>query len=554
MAPPAREFPLKSAHGFLPLQTLRGELRGSITLGLLFSMGSIACEATPTRSPRPPLQPSVERNLTHPERTAALPPPRPIEDRGIFPEYNDRIDILCPSWLSGGPATRVRWQASSRTWLAFDGIVLCQAQNSDEGAPLLSLDGLVEFDEDRDNIIDSVDLLRGVKKTLLNGAKYQSGYVEIPFPEGDLPRTQGVCTDVVIRALRNAGFDLQKLVQEDIKKRPRAYPMVRTADPNIDHRRVRTLLPFFEARFQNLPPSPVDSAFPYFPGDIVFMNTMGDGEPEHMGIVSDRLGDSGLPLVVNNWNDGSTTSEMDLLNRVPVTHRFRIARPIAPPKEDRGLGGLLRRHGLQLPVQSRQVLSVTAPLWNSSGGVLRRYEKVSDDFQIVGDEIPVRLGSAGLGWGIGLPIDADDANIPGAKKEGDRRSPAGVFGLGTAFGTTEIPPYQSRWTYRRARMGDFWVDDPLAAEYNTWQSLPPGEKTPWSAERLTMYSLALVVQYNTEHPAPGAGSAIFLHPWKSPASTTVGCTSMEAGALKTVLTWLDPEAQPVLLQVAGRIY
>src|SRR3989440_7594467 len=78
-------------------------------------------------------------------------------------------------------------------------------------------------------------------------------YVSIPYPGGDVPRSEGVCSDTVIRALRNAGLDLQREVHEDILRAPAAYPMVEKVDASINHRRVRTLLPWFVRHWQTLP-------------------------------------------------------------------------------------------------------------------------------------------------------------------------------------------------------------------------------------------------------------------------------------------------------------
>jgi uncharacterized protein YijF (DUF1287 family) len=142
---------------------------------------------------------------------------------------------------------------------------------------------------------------------------------------GDMPRSQGVCTDVVVRSLRNAGLDLQAELHRDIKKSRRSYPMIKKgADASIDHRRVRTLLPWFVRHADARTTALDDAADPLRPGDIVFMDTLERPGPDHIGVVSDVLGESGLPLVVNAWTDGYVTQEMDLLGWVPVTHRFRL--------------------------------------------------------------------------------------------------------------------------------------------------------------------------------------------------------------------------------------
>ena len=179
-------------------------------------------------------------------------------------------------------------------------------------------------DADDDGIPDPLDLLIGAKKTAINADEYVGGYYQISYPNGDVPRNIGVCTDVIIRAVRNVGTDLQRELQRDIKRSPRSYPMVKRRDPNINHRRVKTLLPYFKRTWDRRAVALDDARDPLRPGDVVFMDTFPSKPgPDHIGIVSDRVGDSGHPLVVNNWTDGSHTEEMDLLGWVPVTHRFR---------------------------------------------------------------------------------------------------------------------------------------------------------------------------------------------------------------------------------------
>ena len=183
-------------------------------------------------------------------------------------------------------------------------------------------------DRDHDGIPDPLDILIGAKKTALNRDAYGAGYMVIDFPMGDVPRNVGVCTDVVIRALRNAGLDLQQAVHRDIRKAPGSYPMVDRPNTHIDHRRVRTLLPYFRRHWEQHSAVLNDPADPVRPGDVIFLDTMpGRSGPDHVGIVSDRAGPSGHPLIVNNWTNGTFTTEMDLFGWVPVTHRFRIRPP-----------------------------------------------------------------------------------------------------------------------------------------------------------------------------------------------------------------------------------
>ncbi len=181
-------------------------------------------------------------------------------------------------------------------------------------------------DMDGDGIPNQSDVLRGALKTAINGATYDSSYHRIDYPFGDVPRDRGCCVDVAIRALRNAGLDLQKEMHEDILRRPGAYAAIEKPNPNIDHRRVRNIRVYMEKYFTRMPHES-GSAAPrasWQPGDIVLFDTLNAPGPDHIGVVSHNTGPSGYLTVVNNWAPGSVTKEMDLLDWCPVTHHFRM--------------------------------------------------------------------------------------------------------------------------------------------------------------------------------------------------------------------------------------
>lgn len=152
---------------------------------------------------------------------------------------------------------------------------------------------------------------------------YDPAYVSLDFPGGDLPRERGVCTDVVIRAYRDAfGYDLQREVNADMKAHFGAYPKIwglKRPDRNIDHRRVPNLQTFFERRGATLPVS--DSAAAYRPGDIV--SQILPGNLPHIAIVSNKTTSADKrPMVVHNI--GAGTRLEDSLFGFKITGHYRF--------------------------------------------------------------------------------------------------------------------------------------------------------------------------------------------------------------------------------------
>ena len=151
------------------------------------------------------------------------------------------------------------------------------------------------------------------------GARYDASYMRIAYPNGDVPITQGACTDVVIRSLRHAGFDLQKLIHEDILARPSAYPRVKQPDTNIDHRRIPNQIAFFQKYGEQLTndvsPQTLDQ---WRGGDIVYWEL--PMNHEHTGVVSDRIGPNGIPLVIHNI---AGCTEEDALTEWKIIGHYR---------------------------------------------------------------------------------------------------------------------------------------------------------------------------------------------------------------------------------------
>jgi hypothetical protein len=153
---------------------------------------------------------------------------------------------------------------------------------------------------------------------------YDPSYAKLAFPGGDVPRDRGVCTDVVIRALRDAwGIDLQLAVNRDMKADFAAYPAfwgLTTTDRNIDHRRVPNLQTLFARIGAEVPLD--DGPVPYLPGDIITWKL--PGNLDHIGIVSDRRTDQGTPLILHNIGRGA--QEEDILFTYPMTGHYRIGK------------------------------------------------------------------------------------------------------------------------------------------------------------------------------------------------------------------------------------
>ena len=156
---------------------------------------------------------------------------------------------------------------------------------------------------------------------------YDPAYRKLSYPGGDVPKERGVCTDVIVRALRTArGIDLQKVVHEDIRANWDAYPHQRRwnldkPDPHIDHRRVPNLMTYFTRAGYQVKPARDPAS--YLPGDIVAWE-LGRGVL-HIGIISDLKTLEGTPLVIHNIGRG--TREEDILFQYTILGQYRLPPP-----------------------------------------------------------------------------------------------------------------------------------------------------------------------------------------------------------------------------------
>jgi uncharacterized protein YijF (DUF1287 family) len=151
--------------------------------------------------------------------------------------------------------------------------------------------------------------------------RYDPAYERMAFPGGDVPLERGVCTDVIVRAYRGIGVDLQLLLNQDMRAAFGAYPKLwglSRPDSNIDHRRVQNLAVFFKRHGKELPVS--KEARDYKPGDIVTWR-LADGRP-HIGLVSDRQS-GGTPLIVHNIGAGAEVEDTLFAFALTITGHYR---------------------------------------------------------------------------------------------------------------------------------------------------------------------------------------------------------------------------------------
>lgn len=222
-----------------------------------------------------------------------------------------------------------------------------------------------------------------------------------------------------------------------------------------------------------------------------------------------------------------------------------------------------------VPRTSRQLILVRAPSWDEHRVELQRYRRDGDGdgWEAEGEAIAATIGAGGMGWGIGLHGEGAPA-LPGpVKAEGDGKSPAGVFAIGAAFGYAPEPPPGTAVDYVAVDQSWRCVDDPGSRLYNRVLSID-GVAADWkSAEQMRrsddLYRRGLLIDHNRlalgrADAAPAAmagdGSCIFFHIWAAPAIPTVGCTALDADALEEVIAWLDPSADPVLVQLPEPFY
>lgn len=207
----------------------------------------------------------------------------------------------------------------------------------------------------------------------------------------------------------------------------------------------------------------------------------------------------------------------------------------APPAELNGLDP-----------EVRQVIAVTSDTSSSVNATIVLWQKSTENNAEAWHPDNVAPIAAVLG--------RNGLSPAGQKREGDGRTPSGIYSIYRSFGYPE--PVKTELEYHPVNAQDFWIDDPASIWYNQWVT---GAVPAASHEKLLredgLYKYAIIVEYNTDPVIPGNGSAIFIHVWRGPGEPTAGCVAMAENDIVKILGWLKRDANPVVLihvKEAGR--
>lgn len=202
-------------------------------------------------------------------------------------------------------------------------------------------------------------------------------------------------------------------------------------------------------------------------------------------------------------------------------------------------------------VEARQLVLVVTPHWDADHGTLRTFAKTGTQWEQI-TSTAVTVGRSGSAWGSGLH------SSPGSgpsKREGDGRSPAGVFRIGMAFGYSDRFPTGLR--YRGMTASDFCIDVSGSPLYNrivdakdvgmkAVENSTEPMRRDLHANGDPRYKLGFVIEHNSQ-AVPAGGSCIFAHLWRRPGEATAGCTAMEESVMREILAWLREDQQPVFV-------
>ncbi len=207
----------------------------------------------------------------------------------------------------------------------------------------------------------------------------------------------------------------------------------------------------------------------------------------------------------------------------------------------------------QLLADSLQAVVVTIKDWNTLQGTAQLFERIdtNSNWTPKGAKFPVVIGKNGLAWSeeFAYLLSEKPQNF---KREGDGKSPAGVFDLTSAFGSNAKPDFV-KLPFTKLEKSTECVDDTKSASYNKIVDRFKIGNFDWqSSEKMleigAQYDLGVFVAHNSNPVKKDNGSCIFLHIWKDETTGTAGCTAMKRENIEQILSWLDADKKPVLIQ------
>ena len=254
-----------------------------------------------------------------------------------------------------------------------------------------------------------------------------------------------------------------------------------------------------------------------------------------LGGCSDNTPENVIPENSTDSITNSETSEID--TETPAVTQEPTPEPTIEPEQfdvnsisSDSLNGLLKTQ--EIPEETTQLILVAVDNAAEKMFLLEKHENRM--WQVVYGPFDVQIGKNGLG----------------KEKEGDGKSPEGIFELGYVFGREPIP-LGTIWPWRTTEDGDIWVEDSRSKYYNMFVEKDSIEEPDWvyySNLNILVFERAIEIRYNSDR-VPGAGSAIFLHIWVSPTRDTNGCTAISRANIETLISWLDPEANTMIAQL-----
>lgn len=194
-----------------------------------------------------------------------------------------------------------------------------------------------------------------------------------------------------------------------------------------------------------------------------------------------------------------------------------------------------------------QLLLALASDWSSTHGTLYRFTRDGDgNWTRVAEPVPVLFGKRGLAWGRGVRGAEQRGHH---KREGDGKTPAGLFALGTIYGNDAQLPPGADYPFHQVTSADAWPDDPKNPFYNRHVAIDPANPPPWFASQRMRtgdpaYRWRVEIRHNADPVVPGAGSATFFHIRRGPNRPSAACTTMPEPALHDIVVWLRASAHP----------